>query len=87
MANPGNIAGGHKATLANPNISEGAKQNSQKVLDQMEGEGQLPEQSQDVEGKNMGNVIGGHKATLKNPNISEEAKERSKQALDDLQNE
>lgn len=34
MSNPGNIVGGHKANLNNPNTSDEAKENSRQVLDQ-----------------------------------------------------
>ncbi|KIJ68286.1 hypothetical protein HYDPIDRAFT_106462 [Hydnomerulius pinastri MD-312] len=83
MSNLGNVAGGHKAALANPKISGEAKEHSQQVLDEMERRGELPEQASE-EGKNTGNVVGGHKATLKNPNVSDEAKQHSKQVLDDM---
>ncbi|KAL5534264.1 hypothetical protein ACEPAG_726 [Sanghuangporus baumii] len=82
--NTGNIAGGHKATLKNPNVSEEAKQNSQQLLDEFESSGDLPEQQFDTDaGKNTGNFIGGHKATLNNPRVSEEAKEHSRSVLED----
>ncbi|KAN0100748.1 Conidiation protein 6 domain containing protein [Tylopilus felleus] len=84
MANLGNVAGGHKATLANPKVSEKAKEHSKQVLGEMEGRCELPEQQNRGQEGNLGNVIGGHKATLKNPNVSEEAKEHSKQVLEDM---
>jgi len=83
--NLGNVAGGHKAALKNPNVSDEAKEHSQRVLEEMESHGELPEQNRGYdEGKNIGNVIGGHKAATKNPNVSEEAKENSKQFLEDI---
>lgn len=33
MSNPGNVVGGHKANLNNPNTSDEAKQHSKEVLD------------------------------------------------------
>ncbi|KAL5535499.1 hypothetical protein ACEPAF_3593 [Sanghuangporus sanghuang] len=82
--NTGNVAGGHKATLKNPNVSEEAKQYSKQLLDEFESSGDLPEQQFDADaGKNTGNFIGGHKATLKNPRVSEEAKEHSRSVLED----
>lgn len=33
MSNPGNVAGGHKANLNNPNTSEESKQHSREVLE------------------------------------------------------
>jgi len=82
MANLGNVARGHKAAMANPNVSEEAKKHSKQVLEEMEGHSEHPER--DDEGKHVGNVIGGHKATLKNPNVSEGAKEHSRQVLEDM---
>ncbi|KAH7921790.1 conidiation-specific protein 6 [Leucogyrophana mollusca] len=64
-SNIGNVAGGHKATLKNPNVSEEAKERSQQVLDEMGSKGELPEQrSGSDEGKNLGNVVGGHKVSI-----------------------
>ncbi|EIN13506.1 hypothetical protein PUNSTDRAFT_129185 [Punctularia strigosozonata HHB-11173 SS5] len=82
-ANPGNVAGGHKANLNNPNTSDESKERSRQVLDELEDSGELQSTGRDST-KNKGNVIGGHKANLKNPNTSEEAKEHSKQVLDEL---
>jgi len=85
QANPTNVAGGHKAALKNPKVSEEAKEHSQQVLKEMELRGELPEQNRGAdESKNIGNIIGGHKAATKNPNVSEEAKEHSKQLLEDI---
>jgi len=33
MSNPANVAGGHKATLNNPNASDEAKENSKQKLE------------------------------------------------------
>ncbi|KAJ8597025.1 hypothetical protein M405DRAFT_856087 [Rhizopogon salebrosus TDB-379] len=79
-----NVAGGHKAALKNPNVSDAAKEHSQQVLEEMESRRELPEQNRSYDEKNIGNVIGGHKAATKNPNVSEEAKENSKQFLEDI---
>ncbi|EJD03979.1 uncharacterized protein FOMMEDRAFT_155101 [Fomitiporia mediterranea MF3/22] len=82
--NTGNVAGGYKAALKNPNVSEEAKERSQQALEEMGDSGEL--QQPDMEaGKNTGNVIGGHKATLANPRVSEEAKEHSRAVLEDNQ--
>jgi len=83
MANPGNVAGGYKATISNPNTSEEAKDHAREVLENMESTGEVPTRDDDSN-KNTGNVIGGHKANLKNPNTSEEAKENSRQVLEDM---
>ncbi|KAL8949784.1 MAG: hypothetical protein Q9222_004127 [Ikaeria aurantiellina] len=58
MSNPGNIVGGHKANLNNPNTSEEAKQHSKEVLDN-EFNGGNVDKSGD---KNPQNVAGGLKA-------------------------
>ncbi|KZT62054.1 hypothetical protein CALCODRAFT_490625 [Calocera cornea HHB12733] len=82
MSNSGNVAGGHKANLANSNTSDESKQHSKEVLDELEQSGEVNQGNGDA-GKNQGNVIGGHKANLKNPNTSEESKEHSKQVLEE----
>ncbi|TFK57355.1 hypothetical protein OE88DRAFT_1730728 [Heliocybe sulcata] len=81
MANSGNVAGGHKANINNPNTSEESKDRSRQALDEMESSGEVG--GRDAS-KNQGNVIGGHKANLKNPNTSEESKQHSKEVLDDM---
>jgi len=83
-SNIGNVIGGHKAALKNPNVSKEAKERSKQAIDEL---GDQVEDTDTTEsaGKNTGNVIGGHKATLKNPNVSEEAKEHSRQVLDELE--
>ncbi|CAF9932015.1 MAG: hypothetical protein HETSPECPRED_008250 [Heterodermia speciosa] len=78
--NPGNVVGGHKANLNNPNTSEESKQHSKEVIDQ-EFDGGKVESSGD---KNPQNVAGGLKATTKNPNVSQEAKESAEQRLKDM---
>ncbi|GAO47919.1 hypothetical protein G7K_2115-t1 [Saitoella complicata NRRL Y-17804] len=83
----GNVAGGYKATLSNPNTSDEAKQHAQEVLDNGLQEQVDDQKLADEEGtgaKNTGNVIGGYKATLKNPNVSEEAKEHAQDKLDEF---
>ncbi|KAI9817344.1 MAG: hypothetical protein M1826_001626 [Phylliscum demangeonii] len=82
MANPGNVAGGYKATLSNPNTSEEAKEHAKEVLE-TEFAGGDTSSSSDA-GKNPNNVAGGLKATLSNPNTSEEAKESAKERLDKM---
>lgn len=63
--NPGNVIGGHKATISDPNRSEEAKAHSQQVLDEQfdggEGVGGGIGRGQSSE-KNENNVIGGYKA-------------------------
>ncbi|KAF2229710.1 conidiation protein 6 [Viridothelium virens] len=77
----GNVVGGHKANINNPNTSEEAKQHSKEVLDQEFDGGKIPQSDED---KNPGNVAGGLKATMKNPNVSDEAKESAKERLDNM---
>ncbi|GJN85554.1 hypothetical protein PLIIFM63780_009122 [Purpureocillium lilacinum] len=83
MPTEAQIAGGHKATLNNPNVSHEAKEHSRQVLENEFNGGDVPK-SGDNENKNPGNVVGGLKATLKNPNVSEEAKESAKERLDNM---
>ncbi|RDA95692.1 hypothetical protein CP533_1115 [Ophiocordyceps camponoti-saundersi (nom. inval.)] len=80
MPTEAQIAGGHKATLKNPNASEEAKQNSREILDNEFNGGDVPKSGD--ENKNPGNVAGGLKATLKNPNVSDEAKQSAQDRLD-----
>ncbi|ODQ56120.1 conidiation-specific protein 6 [Saitoella complicata NRRL Y-17804] len=84
MANPGNVAGGYKATLNNPNVSDEAKQHAQEMLDSGDFESAPSSSKHDDSMKNTGNVIGGYKATLNNPNVSDEAKEHAQEKLDEL---
>ncbi|EAU84012.1 hypothetical protein CC1G_11450 [Coprinopsis cinerea okayama7 len=79
--NAGNVAGGLKASINNPNVSEQAKDNArQRLEDEDLGDITDRESSSD---KNEGNVIGGYKATLKNPRVSEEAKKKAEDVLKD----
>ncbi|CEI67182.1 hypothetical protein FVEN_g10979 [Fusarium venenatum] len=75
------IAGGHKATVNNPNASEEAKENSRKVLENEFNGGDVAGADENKE-KNPNNVAGGLKATLNNPNVSDEAKENAQERLD-----
>lgn len=52
--NAGNVVGGHKANINNPNTSEEAKQHSKEVLDQEYNGGNV--QSASDENKNPNNV-------------------------------
>ncbi|KAJ4310690.1 hypothetical protein N0V84_010838 [Fusarium piperis] len=94
------IAGGHKATINNPNTSQEAKEHSKKVLEEEfnGGDGKDPHlqtvkpdltctsvpKAGDTKEKNPGNVAGGLKSTLSNPNASEEAKESAKERLNKM---
>lgn len=52
--NAGNVVGGHKANLNNPNTSEESKQHSREVLDNEYNGGEV--ESKSDEGKNPNNV-------------------------------
>jgi len=92
----GNVIGGYRATLHNPNSSEEAKDHARKMLKEMgvDPEGHADshhhsyekddELAQDTLGKNPGNVIGGYRATLHNENSSEEAKQHAREQLEKL---
>lgn len=54
MSNPGNIIGGHKANLNNPNTSDESKQHSKDVLNQEFDGGNIEHHSN--QNKNPGNV-------------------------------
>ncbi|KAF8471754.1 conidiation protein 6 [Kalaharituber pfeilii] len=85
--NPGNVIGGHKATISNPTRSEAAKQHSQQVLEEEYGGGEGTGGHQGAEArteKNPGNVIGGYKATLSNPTIGSGAKAKAKERLNEM---
>ncbi|KAL8834636.1 MAG: hypothetical protein Q9176_007385 [Flavoplaca citrina] len=81
MSNPGNIVGGHKANLNNPNTSDEAKQHSKEVLDQEFNGGNIDTSSGD---KNTNNVAGGLKATVSNPKVSQEAKDSAQDRLNEM---
>ncbi|THH02854.1 hypothetical protein EW026_g59 [Hermanssonia centrifuga] len=81
-ANPGNVAGGLKATISNPHTSEEAKERANERLQDMEESGEL-----DHKEAHDAHVARGRKAALHNPNVSLEAKERSKKALEELEDE
>ncbi|KAF9521518.1 Conidiation protein 6-domain-containing protein [Crepidotus variabilis] len=77
-------AGGFKAAMHNPNVTEEGKQAAAEKLQNLKQSGELESTTASrTEGKNEGNVIGGYKATLKNPNVSEEAKDHAKEILEE----
>ncbi|ROT43140.1 hypothetical protein SODALDRAFT_347938 [Sodiomyces alkalinus F11] len=87
---PDSIARGHKATIANPNTSEQAKEHSRKVLEnEFQEPYDKPNRSQDdrpePHQKDPGNVARGLKASISNPGVSEEAKEHARDKLNKLQ--
>ncbi|EGG11980.1 uncharacterized protein MELLADRAFT_73948 [Melampsora larici-populina 98AG31] len=84
MSSANHIAGGLKATLKNPNVSEEAKE---RALDRLENEDfstTADESEKTTEAKNPGNVIGGMKAALKNPNVSDSKKEELQSKLEEF---
>ncbi|EFP91394.1 uncharacterized protein PGTG_17350 [Puccinia graminis f. sp. tritici CRL 75-36-700-3] len=81
MANPGNVAGGLKATLNNPHVSDEAKEHAEHRLDT---EGFKSGSAQEtVHVKDPDNVKRGMKAALHNPNVSEGKKEELRHKLDE----
>ncbi|KZV84989.1 hypothetical protein EXIGLDRAFT_841759 [Exidia glandulosa HHB12029] len=89
-ANPGNIAGGHKANLKNPNTSEESKDHSRQVLESMEDgtfensvEPHKPLSNEEAPVKETNRVLGGYKATLKNESASQEKKDHAREVLAD----
>ncbi|KAK5083337.1 hypothetical protein LTR70_008174 [Exophiala xenobiotica] len=73
---------GYKSTLSNPNVSDEAKQNAEKMINQLEGKG-MPEDAGEGN-KDPSRVVGGLKAAINNPNVSEEGKEAAQQKLDNM---
>ncbi|KAI8932670.1 hypothetical protein NX059_010163 [Plenodomus lindquistii] len=83
-ANSGNVIGGHKANLNNPNTSEESKQHSREVLENADNGGEVEAASKSGGDKNPNNVAGGLKATLNNPNTSDEAKKGAEERLNNM---
>jgi len=83
--NPGNVAGGFKATLHNDKVSDEAKEHAQEMLDKMgvDAEEKAPRKDDDRV-KDESHVIGGYKATLTNANASQEAKDHARKALEEM---
>ncbi|KAI1107074.1 hypothetical protein F4804DRAFT_329598 [Jackrogersella minutella] len=83
MPTDAQIAGGHKATLNNPNTSKQAKDHSKQVLENEFSGGNVSGAGDD-DNKNPGNVAGGLKATMNNPKVSDGAKQSAKERLDNM---
>eukprot|EP01119_Soliformovum_irregulare_P001275 TRINITY_DN10_c0_g1_i2.p1 TRINITY_DN10_c0_g1~~TRINITY_DN10_c0_g1_i2.p1 ORF type:complete len:365 (+),score=159.12 TRINITY_DN10_c0_g1_i2:227-1321(+) len=83
--NPGNVAGGFKATLHNENASEEAKEHAQEMLDKMgvDAEEKAPRKDDDKP-KDEAHVIAGYKATLSNESASKEAKDHARKVLEEM---
>lgn len=96
--NQGNVIGGLKAAINNPNVSEEAKQRDFQRLQEMGADvegysapsggqqegGHAYAQGDQIDGKDASRVIGGYKATLSNPRTSEAAKEHAEEVLEEL---
>ncbi|CAH7675253.1 Conidiation protein 6-domain-containing protein [Phakopsora pachyrhizi] len=80
MSNPGNVAGGLKATINNPKVSDEAKQHAQSRL---ENEEFSSANDRGGETKNPGNVLGGIKAAINNPNVSDSKKDELRHKLNE----
>ncbi|KAG5187933.1 hypothetical protein JKP88DRAFT_218338 [Tribonema minus] len=72
--NPGNVAGGIKAAINNPNVSDAKKDELKSRLDN--------EDFTPSVDKNPNNVQGGVKAAINNPNVSDEKKSELQSRLD-----
>ncbi|KAI4757360.1 hypothetical protein E4T52_10719 [Aureobasidium sp. EXF-3400] len=87
MSNIGNVIGGHKANLHNPNTSEESKQHSLEVIEKevgTEANTGTGTTAHNDDGKDPMRVAAGLKAALHNPNVSDEAKENVSHHLDEL---
>ncbi|KAI0769572.1 hypothetical protein BD413DRAFT_74772 [Trametes elegans] len=77
------VAGGLKATLHNPKVSDTAKERASERLEELEGSSHAsshPEQSTHSSAHHN-HVIGGFKATINNPHTSEKAKQHARDIL------
>ncbi|GAB1319901.1 conidiation-specific expression protein [Madurella fahalii] len=87
-AEPENVIRGHKAAIANPNVSEQAKERSRKVLEQYDepyDESTASHDTTQQTEKDPGNVARGLKASISNPGVSDEAKKKAKEKLQALE--
>ncbi|KAL2261344.1 hypothetical protein VTK26DRAFT_4363 [Humicola hyalothermophila] len=85
-AEPENVLRGHKATIANPQTSDKAKEHSKKVLESYDEpyDASTASHGSEQQPKDPGNVARGLKASISNPGVSEEAKKKAKEKLDAL---
>ncbi|KEQ77614.1 hypothetical protein M436DRAFT_37060 [Aureobasidium namibiae CBS 147.97] len=87
MSNIGNVIGGHKANLHNPNTSEKSKQHSLEVIEKelgTEANTGTDAAAHNDDGKDPMRVAAGLKAALHNPNVSDDTKEHIQERLDDM---
>ncbi|KAJ8590392.1 hypothetical protein M405DRAFT_164377 [Rhizopogon salebrosus TDB-379] len=79
------VVAGLKAAVHNPNVSNEAKENAMKRLEEM---GQTADPSPPSQGKSAAdeaherNVLRGYKAATSNPNVSDEAKQHAREVLE-----
>ncbi|KAL1735697.1 hypothetical protein EV714DRAFT_243833, partial [Schizophyllum commune] len=78
---PKNVARGLKASIANPNVSEDAKDNAARQLNQMGYERPGGQTSTATDDEHTNRVMGGYKATLHNDNTSDQAKAHAREIL------
>ncbi|KAL1748489.1 hypothetical protein HDZ31DRAFT_60227 [Schizophyllum fasciatum] len=81
--NPARVAGGLKATLNNPTISDDVKQSASERLDSMGADAETKPQSISSPEEHHNQRMGGFKATLHNDNVSEEAKAHARDVLNE----
>ncbi|KAI8975920.1 Conidiation protein 6-domain-containing protein [Trametes punicea] len=79
--NENRVAGGLKASLHNPRVSQEAKERAAERLEEM-GETSLSAGSTKGASQHKNHVLGGYKATLHNPYTSEEAKRHAREILE-----
>jgi len=81
--NVGNVIGGYKAALHNPNVSVEGKEHAQKALEELnEGTTTTTSTGGLIDGKDAEHVLAGHKANIANPTTSEESKQHSMRILE-----
>ncbi|KAI0656522.1 Conidiation protein 6-domain-containing protein [Cubamyces menziesii] len=93
--NANRVAGGFKATLHNPKVSEEAKERAAARLSEMGVEADGPSSTsnhssgsakdESVSTQYLNQVAGGHKATISNPHTSEAAKQHAREILEIMQ--
>ncbi|TFK88021.1 hypothetical protein K466DRAFT_599000 [Polyporus arcularius HHB13444] len=87
MPLPTRQAGGHKAAINNPRVSDEAKEHSRQALGDLESEtgtqGTGATGARDDEDKDEVRQNAGYKATLKNPNVGQQAKDHAQEVLEE----
>jgi hypothetical protein len=75
------VAGGLKAAINNPNVSEEAKIEAQNKLDNISATGEKQEALQ-TNDEHVNRVLGGYKATVHNSRVSAEARQHAQEVLE-----